>query len=115
MHAGPRFAPTWQARGTQLDQMSSGNTHVNAYQRNADLFAPDQSAFPETPGQFWEMYGAHYLQIAREIESLEASSIPAELPVAEERPPGVLTEAGIERLPSYKQVIITSCVYIQLM
>ena len=48
------------------------------------------------------MYGAHYLRIAREIESYEASSIPAELPVAEERPPGVLTEAGIERLPSYK-------------
>ena len=43
----------FQARGTQLDQMSSGNTHVNAYQRIADLFAPDQSAFPETPGQFW--------------------------------------------------------------
>jgi hypothetical protein len=43
------------------------------------------------------MYGAQYLQIAQEMESsLSEESVDME------SLPGVLTEAEIERLPSYK-------------
>jgi hypothetical protein len=47
------------------------------------------------------MYSAQYLQVAQEIESYEASILHEEL-VDVERPPRVLSEAEIERLPSYK-------------
>jgi hypothetical protein len=48
------------------------------------------------------MYAAQYLQAALEVLSYEASSILAELSFNGERPPRVLSEAEIERLPSYK-------------
>jgi hypothetical protein len=47
------------------------------------------------------------------MESDEASILGAEL-VDVERPPRALSEAEIERLPSYRYVTIPSCVYFQL-
>jgi hypothetical protein len=42
------YTLNFQARGSQLDPMSSHNTHVNAHQWSADLFAPDESPLPES-------------------------------------------------------------------
>ncbi|XP_023716848.1 uncharacterized protein LOC111869506 [Cryptotermes secundus] len=92
----PWLTPDFKALVTQLGPLSSSNMHVDL-QWIADNFAPDQFRVPETPGQFGERLGIPHLPRARETEYYEASYIPVELPVSEERPPIILTDAEIER------------------
>jgi hypothetical protein len=61
MSVNIEYVLNFQARGSQLDHVSSRNMDDNAHQPEPDLFTPDESPLSESLEQFWYMIKSNFL------------------------------------------------------